>query len=101
MRFLVCALPYFVLLFQVPQSKCTVANLKKIIRRTFELMQERNRNTCKISWKYIWKTYWLTFNGIPLKDNDEFLSSLGIKNKSHLSFVKRLRDKNSRIKKNR
>ncbi|XP_044729268.1 U11/U12 small nuclear ribonucleoprotein 25 kDa protein-like [Chrysoperla carnea] len=78
----------------VPQGKSTVLDLKKAIKRTFELRQQRNRSRGKISWRYIWRTYRLNFNGVPLTKDHSLLSLYGIKNKSQLCFVKRLRNRN-------
>lgn len=43
----------------------------------------------KISWRYIWRTYFLEFNGIILDDDNQLLSHYNIRNKSVLGFVKR------------
>ncbi|XP_047514219.1 U11/U12 small nuclear ribonucleoprotein 25 kDa protein-like [Pieris napi] len=72
----------------VPQS-ATVRELKKSIARHFELSQKRNGPQVKISWKYIWKTYDLCFDGITLDDENGSIDSYGVSNKESLTFKKR------------
>ncbi|CAH2067486.1 unnamed protein product, partial [Iphiclides podalirius] len=76
----------------VPQ-KATVADLKKAIARHFEIHQKRTGSKVKISWKYIWKTYNLSFDGIILDNNSSPIDDYGITNKVRLCFKKR-RNKN-------
>lgn len=42
-----------------------------------------------ISWRYIWRTYFLEFDGSLLDDDTKLLSNYGIRNKSVLNFVKK------------
>jgi hypothetical protein len=56
---------------------------------TLHLKRANERST--ISWKRIWKTYWLSCNGIKLKHN--YLISKYMENNSKLVFVKRFREK--------
>ncbi|CAG4976173.1 unnamed protein product [Parnassius apollo] len=74
----------------VPQ-KATVWDLKKAIARHFEIHQKRTGIKVKISWKYIWKTYDLNFDGIILDNNNSFIEDYGVTNKVTLSFKKRRR----------
>ncbi|XP_018571916.1 U11/U12 small nuclear ribonucleoprotein 25 kDa protein [Anoplophora glabripennis] len=77
----------------IPQRGTTVLDLKKAIKRTFTLKQQRQRSKTKISWRYVWRTYNLqnVETGRVMKDNTKEVSEYGIVNKSELRFVKKLR----------
>lgn len=77
---------------KVPQS-ATVRDLKKAIRRHFELHQRRTGNKVKISWRYIWKTYNLNFDSLTLDDDESNISDYGVTNKVTLSFKKKRKSK--------
>lgn len=90
---------------QVPESTTTVGDLKKSIKRYFEL-QERSREskrnnkktTTKISWRYIWRTNFLVFDDEKLINDRQLLTYYGIGNRSVLKFLKKTkRVLNSRI----
>ncbi|KAF7284042.1 hypothetical protein GWI33_022661 [Rhynchophorus ferrugineus] len=76
----------------IPQQNTTVLDLKKAIKRSFILKQLRQKSKTKISWKYIWKTFWLqnTQNGKVLKNDKELVTIYGVANRTELRFVKRL-----------
>ncbi|KAK2148795.1 hypothetical protein LSH36_482g01014, partial [Paralvinella palmiformis] len=42
---------------------------------------------------YIWKTYWLYFQGQKLMDDHRKIKEYGIGNKDEVTFIKRLRQK--------
>lgn len=46
-------------------------------------------NSTKISWRWLWRTYFLDFDGCKLTDDKQLLSDYGIVNKSVLKFVKK------------
>ncbi|XP_072415556.1 U11/U12 small nuclear ribonucleoprotein 25 kDa protein isoform X1 [Chiloscyllium punctatum] len=71
----------------------TVLDLKKAIQRYVQLKQEREGGTQYISWKYIWRTYHLTFNGEKLTDDKMKLKDYGIRNRDEVTFIKKLRKK--------
>ncbi|GLV36669.1 uncharacterized protein CBL_02496 [Carabus blaptoides fortunei] len=75
----------------IPQGCCTVRDLKKAIQRAFELKQQRSRSRSKISWIYIWKTYYLQHDSVVMRDDQELVSAYGVVNKAQIRFVKRLR----------
>lgn len=75
----------------IPHQGTTVQDLKRAIQRSFDLKQQRLRSKTKISWKYIWRTYHLQHDLQTMKDNNEFVINYGVKNKSEIRFVKRLR----------
>ncbi|XP_023946480.2 U11/U12 small nuclear ribonucleoprotein 25 kDa protein isoform X1 [Bicyclus anynana] len=70
-------------------QNATVRELKKAIARHFEIHQQRTGNKVKISWKYIWRTYDLSFDSIILDDNSSFISNYGVTNKVTLNFKKK------------
>ena len=78
---------------QVSQAEGTVADLKKSIRKYITLKLKRSKKTKMrhklISWKYIWKTYFLKHSDKILKDNNVKLKDIGIKNRSTLEFIKK------------
>ena len=71
----------------------TVSDLKKAIQRYVHLWQERCGCVRTISWKYVWRAFWLVFNGQKLKDNRKPLKEYGIQNRDQVIFLKRLADK--------
>ncbi|KPJ07127.1 U11/U12 small nuclear ribonucleoprotein 25 kDa protein [Papilio machaon] len=73
---------------KVPQT-VSVGDLKKAIARHFEIHQKRTGSKVKISWKYIWKTYNLSFDGIILDSNANPIEDYGVTNKTTLTFKKR------------
>ncbi|GBM98650.1 U11/U12 small nuclear ribonucleoprotein [Araneus ventricosus] len=77
----------------VVEQKATVIDLKKAIQRHVTLKLKREGCERTISWRYIWRTYWLYYDGQKLTDNDKPLKDYGIRNNSELSFIKRLRNK--------
>jgi len=58
-----------------------------------ELYLKRTGEKTTVSWKRIWKTYWLSCNGIKMKRNNDLISDY-VENNSKIVFVKRLREKN-------
>ncbi|XP_025200160.1 U11/U12 small nuclear ribonucleoprotein 25 kDa protein [Melanaphis sacchari] len=77
----------------VQKNGAKVIDLKKSIERKMELHLKRADEKSTISWKRIWKTYWLSCNGTKLKNNNDLISKY-MKNNSKLVFVKRFREKN-------
>ena len=55
------------------------------------LRREKVRN--KISWKHVWKKYNLCFEDTILTSDNENIKNYGIRNKSELCYVKKLREK--------
>lgn len=77
----------------VVEQKATVLDLKKAIRRHVTLRMARKGVKRVLSWKYVWKTYWLSFDGELLKEDKALLRDFGIRNNSQLTFVKRLQER--------
>lgn len=82
---------------QIPQRNSTVLDLKKAIQRSFTLKQQRQRIKTKISWKHIWKTYYLQNidTGRVMKDDKRNVADYDIVNKSQVRFIKKLRKESS------
>lgn len=75
----------------IPQIGTTVLALKKAIERSFNLKQKRLKSRTKISWRYVWRTYHLQVDGRTMRNGNELVATYGVRNKSEISFVKRLR----------
>lgn len=73
------------------QQGATVMDLKRAIRRYFTLKLTRyQQSSVNISWRYVWRSNWLVYEGSKLKDDNALLADVGIRNKSRVSFIKRL-----------
>lgn len=107
----------------IVSKNCKIIELKAAIKRNFNALQRRQQQnqTCgndkltyseqrrryknaepkaNISWKYIWHTYYLRYNGIALTENEKCLSDYDIRNKAVLEFVKKIKvDRKMRNKK--
>lgn len=68
-------------------------DLKKSIERKMTLHLKRSGEKTIISWKRIWKTYWLSCNGNKMKHNNDLISHY-VENNSKIVFVKQFREKN-------
>ncbi|CAG9784116.1 unnamed protein product [Diatraea saccharalis] len=76
----------------VPQS-AKVIDLKKAVARHFEIYQKRIGNKVKISWRYIWKTYDLSYDGLILDNDCSPIEHYGVVNKVTLHFKKKRKKK--------
>jgi len=76
-------------------QRATVRDLKKAIERATTLRLDRlqQQHSPQISWKYIWKTYWLVAHGQKLKEDHRIVKECSIKNNDRISFIRRLKDK--------
>ncbi|XP_069106608.1 U11/U12 small nuclear ribonucleoprotein 25 kDa protein-like [Argopecten irradians] len=77
----------------VVTQNATLLDLKHAIKRYITLRQTRNGGKQHISWKYIWKRYWLYFNSQKLSDDRKTLKQYDIRNKDEVTFIKRLKDR--------
>lgn len=106
--------PYEKLKVIVPRQ-CKVRELKATFQHCFEAHQRRQAkrpdndkskhsssrqrhhtepiavHNVNISWKYIWRTYYLRHNGIALIDDEKLLSEYDIRSKAALDFVKKIK----------
>ncbi|XP_015227500.1 PREDICTED: U11/U12 small nuclear ribonucleoprotein 25 kDa protein [Cyprinodon variegatus] len=74
-------------------QNATVLDLKNAIRRFMELKQQREGGVKHISWRYVWRTFHLVFQGEKLEDDTMRLKDYGIRNRDEVTFMKRLRKK--------
>ncbi|XP_064489826.1 U11/U12 small nuclear ribonucleoprotein 25 kDa protein-like [Ornithodoros turicata] len=74
----------------VVEQTATVMDLKKAIQRHVTLRMARRKIKRKISWRYVWKTYCLGFEGQKLTEDKTVLREAGVRNGSSLSFIKKL-----------
>ena len=76
-------------------QRATVGDLKKAIERaiTLKMVRQHQQHSPRISWKYVWKTYWLVAHGIKLKKDYQFVKEFSIKSNDCVSFIRRLKDK--------
>ncbi|XP_061567250.1 U11/U12 small nuclear ribonucleoprotein 25 kDa protein [Cololabis saira] len=74
-------------------QNATVLDLKKAICRFTELKQQREGGVKHVSWRYVWRTYYLVFQGEKLEDDTMRLKDYGIRNRDEVTFMKRLRKK--------
>ncbi|KAG9280007.1 U11/U12 small nuclear ribonucleoprotein 25 kDa protein [Astyanax mexicanus] len=71
-------------------QSATVLDLKKAIQRYMELKQQREGGIKHISWKYVWRTFHLVFNGERLEEDKWKLKDYGIRNRDDVTFMKKL-----------
>ncbi|XP_041073690.1 U11/U12 small nuclear ribonucleoprotein 25 kDa protein-like [Polyodon spathula] len=74
-------------------QNATVLDLKKAIRRFMELKQQREGGVKHISWRYVWRTFHLVFDGEKLEDDKVKLKDYGIRNRDEVTFLKKLKKK--------
>ncbi|XP_041719116.1 U11/U12 small nuclear ribonucleoprotein 25 kDa protein-like [Coregonus clupeaformis] len=74
-------------------QNATVLDLKKAIQRFMELKQQREGGVKHVSWRYVWRTFHLVFQGEKLDDDKMKLKDYGIRNRDEVTFMKRLRKK--------
>ncbi|XP_026180834.1 U11/U12 small nuclear ribonucleoprotein 25 kDa protein [Mastacembelus armatus] len=74
-------------------QNASVLDLKKAIRRFMELKQQREGGVKHVSWRYVWRSYQLVFQGEKLEDDKMRLKDYGIRNRDEVTFMKRLRKK--------
>ncbi|RVE69689.1 hypothetical protein OJAV_G00080610 [Oryzias javanicus] len=77
-------------------QNATVLDLKKAICRFMELKQQREGGVKHVSWRYVWRTYYLVFQGEKLEDDSTRLKDYGIRNRDEVTFMKKLRKNCSR-----
>lgn len=77
----------------VVPREATVRDLKLALRKHVALALGRQGVRKTVSWKYIWRNYWLTLDGECLKNDNGRLLDVGVRHKSCLSFLKRHRER--------
>ncbi|KAM4632159.1 U11/U12 small nuclear ribonucleoprotein 25 kDa protein isoform 2-T2 [Discoglossus pictus] len=74
-------------------QNATVLDLKGGIQRYVQLKHQREGGIEHISWKYVWRTFNLSFAGEKLDDDNKTLRECGIKNRDEVVFIKKLKKK--------
>ncbi|XP_037093765.1 U11/U12 small nuclear ribonucleoprotein 25 kDa protein-like [Pollicipes pollicipes] len=77
----------------IVERTATVRDLKRALRGAVELELERQCRRRLISWRYVWRTNWLCFEGRQLTDDNARLADLGLTNRAEVRFVPRIRAK--------
>lgn len=77
----------------VVPREATVRDLKEALRKHVALALARQGVRRKVSWRYVWKSYWLASDGETLKNDNAKLLEVGVRHKSSLTFIKRHREK--------
>ncbi|KAI9488395.1 hypothetical protein BDB00DRAFT_848254 [Zychaea mexicana] len=70
----------------VVNQASSVNDIKRLIRNAIDRDRTATTTKTKISWKYIWRSHCLMFNGQRLLDNNAVVSQLGISQGSVLKF---------------
>ncbi|RGB44020.1 hypothetical protein C1646_661085 [Rhizophagus diaphanus] len=71
----------------VVRQNATVSDIKNlIVLQVTRALKEKGRRNKKISWKYIWKTYCLMFEGQKLLEDKARIQEIGIRSGSVLRF---------------
>jgi len=71
----------------VVRQNATIADIKNlIVLQVTRALKEKGRRNKKISWKYIWKTYCLMFEGQKLLEDKARIQEIGIRSGSVLRF---------------
>lgn len=74
------------------KQDATVQDLKQGIKRYVILRLSRtSTGPVSVSWRYVWKHYWLYFEGEKLVEDNKPLKEYGIHNRDEVTFIKRLR----------
>ncbi|CAB4385273.1 unnamed protein product [Rhizophagus irregularis] len=86
--------------FEITILRCGLETLKMVVRQNATIsdiknlivlqvtrdLKEKGRRNKKISWKYIWKTYCLMFEGQKLLEDKARIQEIGIRSGSVLRF---------------
>ncbi|GBC07189.1 hypothetical protein RclHR1_00730038 [Rhizophagus clarus] len=71
----------------VVRQNATISDIKNlIVLQVTRDLKEKGRKRKKISWKYIWKTYCLMFEGQKLLEDKARIQEIGIRSGSVLKF---------------
>nr|XP_002131302.1 U11/U12 small nuclear ribonucleoprotein 25 kDa protein-like [Ciona intestinalis] len=77
----------------IVKQDATIGELKKAITRHVQLKQQREGGNQCISWRRVWKSYWLYYDGQKLKEDSHKLKDYGLRNHDEVTFIKRLKEK--------
>lgn len=76
----------------IVKQDVSVSGFKKAIRHHVDLQQSRKGSLLRISWRHVWKRYWLVYCGVKLKDDNKLLRDYDIRNRDEVHFIPRLRE---------
>ncbi|CDH49301.1 predicted protein [Lichtheimia corymbifera JMRC:FSU:9682] len=71
-------------MYIVVKQASSIRDIKRLIQIQFGRIHPQQR----VSWKYIWRTFCLSFKGKRLLDDEAVVSQLGIAQDSVLTFTK-------------
>lgn len=75
----------------IVDNDANVRQLKRSIRKwfTFNYKRKITKNKVNINWKHVWRAYCLVFDGQTLTHDSMPIKSIGIANKSRISFCRK------------
>lgn len=73
-----------------------VKDFKAAIQMQIGQQIKRSGGPAHISWRSIWRSYWLCFGKVRLTDENGLLSDYGVGNRDEVTFTKRLRERHGR-----
>ncbi|RID71283.1 hypothetical protein BRARA_C03230 [Brassica rapa] len=68
-------------------NSATLKDLKLLIKKKVNEMEQANMGHRHISWKHVWSNFCLSWNNEKLLDDDAVLQDVGIRNNSQIAFV--------------
>ncbi|VVA96864.1 unnamed protein product [Arabis nemorensis] len=86
-------------------NSATLKDLKLLIKKKVNEIEQANMGHRYISWKHVWSNFCLSCNNVMLLDDDAVLQDAGIRNNSQVTFMpyvmKKGRGRHSKRKKHR
>ncbi|CAA7050980.1 unnamed protein product [Microthlaspi erraticum] len=68
-------------------NSATLKDLKLLIKKKVNEMEQSNMGHRHISWKHVWSNFCLSCNNEKLIDDDAVLQDVGIRNNSQVAFI--------------
>ncbi|KAL0750018.1 hypothetical protein Bca101_032021 [Brassica carinata] len=68
-------------------NSATLKDLKNLIKKRVNEMEQANMGQRHISWKHVWSNFCLSCNNEKLLDDDAVLQDIGVQNKSQIASV--------------
>ncbi|CAN8260091.1 unnamed protein product [Cochlearia groenlandica] len=68
-------------------NTATLKDLKLLIKKKVNDIEQSNMGHRHISWKHVWSNFCLSYNNEKLLDDDVVLQDVGIRNNSQVSFM--------------
>ncbi|XP_010486358.1 PREDICTED: U11/U12 small nuclear ribonucleoprotein 25 kDa protein [Camelina sativa] len=86
-------------------NSATLKDLKLLIKKKVNEMEQANMGHRHISWKHVWSNFCLSYNNEKLLDDNALLQDVGVRNNSQVTFMpyvmKKGRGRHSKRKKHR